>query len=170
MNINNPEVFRNNVTHKLNNIIENNKYSLNLEKAIFNFTINECKQKDVKPKKWDNIQFSQIYIDQFRTIYWNLKNNNDIIVKIKNNILKPHEFAFMTHQEINPQRWSSVIQKKIKKDKAKYEDNLEAATDTFTCNKCKQKKCTYYQMQTRSADEPMTTFVTCLNCGARWKC
>ena len=31
-------------------------------------------------------------------------------------------------------------------------------------------KCTYYQLQTRSADEPMTTFVTCINCGNRWKC
>lgn len=31
------------------------------------------------------------------------------------------------------------------------------------------RKTTYYQMQTRSADEPMTTFVTCVNCGNRWK-
>eukprot|EP00743_Colponemidia_sp_Colp-15_P004416 GILK01004762.1.p1 GENE.GILK01004762.1~~GILK01004762.1.p1 ORF type:complete len:291 (-),score=57.42 GILK01004762.1:149-1021(-) len=39
----------------------------------------------------------------------------------------------------------------------------------FVCGKCKSDKTTYYQMQTRSADEPMTTFVTCLNCGNRWK-
>ena len=39
----------------------------------------------------------------------------------------------------------------------------------FTCFKCKSNKCTFYQLQTRSADEPMTTFVTCLNCGNRWK-
>lgn len=39
----------------------------------------------------------------------------------------------------------------------------------FTCGKCKSKKTHYYQMQTRSADEPMTTFVTCLNCDHRWK-
>jgi DNA-directed RNA polymerase subunit M/transcription elongation factor TFIIS len=41
---------------------------------------------------------------------------------------------------------------------------------TFKCSKCKSQKTTYYQMQTRSADEPMTTFVTCLNCSKRWKC
>jgi len=40
----------------------------------------------------------------------------------------------------------------------------------FKCGKCKSTKTTYYQMQTRSADEPMTTFVTCKNCGNRWKC
>ena len=50
------------------------------------------------------------------------------------------------------------------------EMNIDAATDTFTCRKCKKKKCSYYQMQTRSADEPMTTFVSCLSCGNRWKC
>jgi len=44
-----------------------------------------------------------------------------------------------------------------------------AATEMFRCSKCKQRKCTYYQMQTRSADEPMTTFVTCTVCGNRWK-
>ena len=45
----------------------------------------------------------------------------------------------------------------------------EASTDAFKCGKCKQRKCTYYQLQTRSADEPMTTFVTCVECGNRWK-
>jgi DNA-directed RNA polymerase subunit M/transcription elongation factor TFIIS len=40
----------------------------------------------------------------------------------------------------------------------------------FKCGKCKSVKTTYYQMQTRSADEPMTTFVTCKNCRNRWKC
>jgi len=48
------------------------------------------------------------------------------------------------------------------------QDN-QAETDQFKCGKCKQRKCKYYQLQTRSADEPMTTFVTCVNCGNRWK-
>ncbi|XP_051557568.1 transcription elongation factor A protein 1 isoform X2 [Myxocyprinus asiaticus] len=42
-------------------------------------------------------------------------------------------------------------------------------TDLFTCGKCKKKRCTYTQVQTRSADEPMTTFVFCNECGNRWK-
>jgi transcription elongation factor S-II len=40
----------------------------------------------------------------------------------------------------------------------------------FKCGKCKSIKTTYYQMQTRSADEPMTTYVTCKGCGHKWKC
>lgn len=40
----------------------------------------------------------------------------------------------------------------------------------FKCGKCKSKKTRYYQLQTRSADEPMTTYVTCIDCGSKWKC
>ena len=50
--------------------------------------------------------------------------------------------------------------------KAKEEDY----SGLFKCGKCKGVKTTYYQMQTRSADEPMTTYVTCKTCGNRWKC
>ncbi|XP_010865773.1 transcription elongation factor A protein 3 isoform X10 [Esox lucius] len=42
-------------------------------------------------------------------------------------------------------------------------------SDLFQCSKCKKKNCTYNQVQTRSADEPMTTFVLCNECGNRWK-
>ncbi|XP_077370186.1 transcription elongation factor A protein 1-like isoform X2 [Festucalex cinctus] len=42
-------------------------------------------------------------------------------------------------------------------------------TDMFVCTKCQGKDCTYTQVQTRSADEPMTTFVMCNDCGNRWK-
>ena len=50
-----------------------------------------------------------------------------------------------------------------------YEDVAEAMTDQFKCGRCKQRKCTYYELQTRSADEPATIFVTCLDCGKNWK-
>ena len=52
----------------------------------------------------------------------------------------------------------------------KFEDDKRGATSEFKCRKCKKRECSYYQLQTRSADEPMTTFVTCLNCGNNWKC
>lgn len=42
-------------------------------------------------------------------------------------------------------------------------------TDLLKCGKCKKRNCTYNQLQTRSSDEPMTTFVLCNECGNRWK-
>lgn len=53
--------------------------------------------------------------------------------------------------------------------KARGAGTAQAETDMFICGKCKKRKCTYFQMQTRSADEPMTTFVTCISCNNRWK-
>jgi transcription elongation factor S-II len=76
----------------------------------------------------------------------------------------------MNHQEMKPEKWQAMIDAKILRDKNKYEVNMAAATDTFTCRKCHSNKCTYYQQQVRSADEPMTTFVQCIECGCRWKC
>ena len=76
----------------------------------------------------------------------------------------------MSHQEMNPKHWRELVQAKIKRDKKGVEVDMSAATDEFTCFKCKAQKCTYYQLQTRSADEPMTTYVNCINCGNRWKC
>jgi hypothetical protein len=52
--------------------------------------------------------------------------------------------------------------------KARGAESAQAETDMYKCGKCRGRKCTYFQMQT-SADEPMTTFVTCVNCGNHWK-
>jgi len=96
--------------------------------------------------------------------------NKSIIEQINDGSIKPHIVAFMTHQELSPEKWKDLLEVKTKRDKNKFESNISAATDTFTCRKCKGNQCTYYQMQTRSADEPMTIFVTCILCNARWKC
>ena len=162
------ELFRKNIVQKLEGFLSIN-YSENLEKGIYNNSLETANRLNVI-KKWDNPYFVQIYIDKLRSIYMNLQNDSGLIEKINNKEFKSHELAFMTHQEMQPEKWESLIQMKKIRDKNKYEPVLEASTDDFKCWKCKSKKCTYYQLQTRSADEPMTTFVTCLDYGNRWKC
>jgi transcription elongation factor S-II len=166
--IENPELFRKNICQKINVFLENEKQSRNVERGIYNYALKEATQRKVV-KKWDNPTFVHLYLDHLRSIYLNL-NNPNLINQLRTGECKAHTIAFMTHQELKPEKWEKMIQDKIKSDKNKYEMNIEAATDTFTCRKCHEKKCTFYQLQTRSADEPMTTFVQCLNCGNRWKC
>ena len=144
--------------------------ALNLERGIYNYTLRESDTKNIV-KKWDNGYFVQIYADRLRTVCISMANDH-VIQLITTKQIKTHELAFMTHQEMNPDKWSALIKAKQLRDKHKYETKVEASTDNFTCpnSKCRSTKCTYYQLQTRSADEPMTTFVTCIDCGKRWKC
>ena len=118
--------------------------------------------------KWDNPHFTQLYMDRLRSIYINLKNE-ELLNHLKSGEITGQTLANMTHQEMNPQHWKELIDKKRKRDENKYTNNAQASTDMFTCRKCKSKRCTYYELQTRSADEPATIFITCLECGKNWK-
>ena len=100
----------------------------------------------------------------------NLKSNEILLQKLQNKEIKAHRLSYMTHQEMNPESWRQLIEEKEIRDKHKYDPVLQASTDEFTCRRCKSSQCTFYQLQTRSADEPMTTFVSCINCGNKWKC
>ena len=165
--ITDPETFRANVVKNLNNIIQNQKISENLEKGIYNYSLDVSEDKKII-KKWANESFVVIYIQKLRTLILNLKNKK-LLDRLVTKSLKAHEFVYMTHQELRPDLWNILIEEKKIKDENKYTPKIEASTDNFVCGKCKSKKCTYYQLQTRSADEPMTTFVTCLDCGNRFK-
>jgi transcription elongation factor S-II len=167
MKIPNPQKFRENVQKKFIERLEKEKISINLEKAIFNYAIKEATSRKII-KKWENPNFAHLYTDRLRTIMNNL-SNPDLILQLNSGEISPQTFAFMTHQEMNPERWAELITKKIKRDASKFTTNIEASTDMYTCKKCRSKKCTYYEMQTRSADEPATIFVTCLDCGKHWK-
>ena len=165
--IDNPDLFRSNIKQKLNEILKDEKNSNNMEKGIFNYSLKEADRHKIV-KKWDNKHFVQIYVDRLRSIVLNLKG--ELIQHINDGTIKPHIIAFMTHQELAPEKWAKLIETKSKRDLNKFETNISAATDTFTCRKCKGNQCTYYQMQTRSADEPMTCYISCCICGNRWKC
>ena len=165
--INDPEKFRQCVIDKINICINDEKISTNLEKGIYNYSLATSEEKKLI-KKWSNEAFVIIYIQKLRCILLNLKNK-EIVAKLLSKAFKAHELAFMNHQEVRPDLWEQLIEEKRIKDENKFTPKIEASTDDFVCGKCKSKKCTYYQLQTRSADEPMTTFVTCLDCGNRFK-
>jgi len=170
----NSDQFRKNMTTQFQLLLEQGNdadyetCAINIEKGIFNYTIKEANSKKII-KKWDNAPFVQMYIDRMRTVYINLKTAADLLAQVQEGDIAPQQVAFMTHQEMNQEQWKTLIEQKMKRDASKYNTNIEASTDMYTCRKCKSKKCTYYELQTRSADESATIFVTCLNCGKNWR-
>ncbi|KAI9463779.1 transcription elongation factor [Russula earlei] len=113
------------------------------------------------------------YKSKIRMLFVNLKdkNNPGLRRSVTAGDIPAPTFARMTSQEMASEERKAA-------DAKIEEDNLflslgaseqQAETDAFQCGRCKQRKCRYRQAQTRSADEPMTTFVTCTNCNHRWK-
>jgi len=165
--ISNPDKFRENVRTKLTPILGDEVLSTNLEKGIYNYSIKEANSKKII-KKWDNPYFSQLYVDRLRSVYLNLKNM-ELLEQVKNKEITPQTLAFMTHQEMNPGQWKTLIEQKMKRDANKFTTNIQASTDMFTCRRCKSKRSSFFEMQTRSADETSTIFITCLDCGGKSK-
>ncbi|RWW47341.1 hypothetical protein BHE74_00046688 [Ensete ventricosum] len=110
---------------------------------------------------------------KYRSIMFNLKdgNNTDLRRRVLLGEVKPEKLVVMTPEEMASDK-RKLANEQIK-EKALFECQREGAakatTDQFKCGRCGQRKTTYYQLQTRSADEPMTTFVTCVNCNNHWK-
>jgi DNA-directed RNA polymerase III subunit RPC11 len=48
-------------------------------------------------------------------------------------------------------------------------DNVDQTAARCPTNSCEGYKAYFYQLQIRSADEPMTTFYKCTTCGHQWR-
>jgi DNA-directed RNA polymerase subunit M/transcription elongation factor TFIIS len=171
--ITNPKDFRDGVVRGLEGLLDPTtsgtfaKLSKNIEKTVLNYAISEAGRREVV-RKWDNNQFVEIYISRLRSIWRNMENA-EFASRIINKVVSPGELAKMTHQDMSPGRWEALIQTKRDRDENKYAAKTDGNTDDYKC-RCGSTKCHAYELQTRSADEPMTVFVQCLVCGKRWKC
>jgi DNA-directed RNA polymerase subunit M/transcription elongation factor TFIIS len=91
-----------------------------------------------------------------------LHNDNKKSVVQTINIKK---YLYQTPQEKCPEIWDEVMKKnEFIEDKK----NNIYTTDIYECYKCHKRRCTIEIIQTRSADEPATTFVNCVVCGNHW--
>jgi DNA-directed RNA polymerase subunit M/transcription elongation factor TFIIS len=138
-----------------------------LEAALLQRCIRDCAKQEVEVT-WNNPAFWNHYRGRCIQFYENMRNYG-WTAKLLSAEITPAAFAEMSIVDLNPKRWKAQIEAQIEKDKRLF-TRSGSASIFFFCSRCKKKtKCDYYQMQTRSADEPMTTFVTCLECDRRWK-
>lgn len=135
------------VLNRLNEKLSTKKAE-NVEKSIYNFTIQYSNNHDID-KSWENIYFAHIYKLKSTQILQNLT---------------PEQIQAIESKKVSTQKIAFDI------DKSNQEEiETEVQDGIFQCRKCGSRKTTYYSLQTRSADEPMTNFITCLQCKNRWK-
>lgn len=145
----------------------------NLEQEIYHATLTEAAFKHIYAN-WKNPLFSEIHGYRQYKLFSNLHpqspvGNKRLLVRLKERELTMADLARLDDMELYPENWKRLQDLQTIREQKLLEGKMAAATDMFKCNRCNKRETTYYEMQTRSADEPMTIFITCLNCGKKWK-
>jgi len=140
--------------------------------------VSEDRVEDLATELEDEIfkihrQTNQKYKNQVRSRVFNLKDkkNTSLRRNFLLGILMPEKLAKMTSEEMANDEVKSQREQFVKDgiNDSQLAQVQGTKTSLLKCNKCGKRDCTYSQVQTRSADEPMTTFVVCNACGNRWK-
>ena len=152
---------------------EGNEKARDLEVCVYNWCVRSSRVDGI-PRHWDNPAFRYRYTTKALALQFNLENpkNPGLLVKVNAGDMGLKKLVRASPAELFPELWEPVFERVVSRQMRRQlgGDVANAVDGAFTCGRCKSKKTTYYQIQVRSADEPMTTFVQCLNCGKRWKC
>jgi len=157
-------LFNSTLTHTEVDSLEDEIYKASLLEATKRHTV----------KIWLNPVYKNIYVAMLRKVIGNLHcesyvQNKELLQRYKSKEITFTDICAMNHYELYKSRWNDSIIHQQMVEKRQLEGNKAMATDQFLCTKCFKRECTYYEMQTRSADEPMTIFISCLNCGKHWR-
>lgn len=149
------------------------KMSKDLEVGVYNWSLKFSEEHNIV-KNWKNPKFVQVYLSKARSMMANLDaksyiHNNRLLNRLNEGEFNPHDLSFLKPENMFPEKWRAIIDAKEKKEEHSLHDRPEAMTNQFKCGKCKKRECVYKELQIRSCDEPMTLFITCLNCGNRWR-
>ena len=113
------------------------------------------------------------YRSKLRSLFQNLKtvSNRELGQRVMSGEITPSQFVVMSQDELKSADRRKADEKLNKENllKAQVPTEDKSVSDALKCGRCGQKKVSYTQAQTRSADEPMTTFCECTVCGNRWK-
>ena len=145
----------------------------NIEIGVYNACV-EIAYRTAVTRRWTDPAFVMLYQNRARAVYANLSptsyvGNVRLIARLAREEFLPHQLAFMSPLELFPENWETILEDKRREEEMRTELERQQYSTLFRCPKCRKRKTTYYQMQTRSADEPMTVFITCQECQHKWK-
>jgi transcription elongation factor S-II len=146
---------------------------IKLEMSIFNSAFIDANKKFVL-RNFENRLFTICYMNAARRIMSNLDpnsyvKNTELYDKVKNKNIDIELFSQMNNIDYAPHMYADMRERQLQREQQQLEGNKAMATDLFKCGRCKKRETTFYELQTRSADEPMTQFITCVNCGNHWR-
>lgn len=144
-----------------------------LEKAVLAAAAAEAKKLYI-PRNWKSPLFCDLYKSIARSILWNIHpaspiGNGRLLERCREGEFPLEQIPTMSAYDMFPEHWQTLADKLLMREQKILEGNKSRATDEYKCNRCHKRECTYYEMQTRSADEPTTIFISCLNCGKHWR-
>ena len=156
----------------VNETLSNTVDADTLERLIFQHTFMRATKDEIR-RAWDNPLFHDMYLAVARRVVGNLSpssyvKNGSLLERYKEGDITLETIVNHNYYELFPEKWQKLVDQQAKKERIQLEGDFSRATDRWQCSSCKQRKCTYYELQTRSADEPMTIFIHCLNCQKRW--
>jgi DNA-directed RNA polymerase subunit M/transcription elongation factor TFIIS len=159
--------------HTLFSTILSNTEIQELERCIYNATILAAEQRFIA-KTWTFLPFVDLYKMTVKSMAANFHpdsyvKNTELYQRYKDGQVGFAEMISMNSYQLFEGRWRDSFVAQQAREKRQLEGNKAMATDRFYCTRCHKRECTYYEMQTRSADEPMTIFITCINCGKHWR-
>ena len=153
-------------------INEEDETSIKIERAIYKKAMDTATFEEIR-KTWNSQAFRDVYLAVARRIVGNLSpssyiQNKNLWLRFSTNELTIDDIVKQNYYELCPEKWQQMVDRQAKREQIQLDGDFSRATNKWMCNGCKQRKCTYYELQTRSADEPMTIFIHCLNCNKRW--
>lgn len=163
---------RNNTRKNLYKYLEGNLKEKNNDskKALLDKVV------EIEEKLYEILKGETPYVNRVLEIMHNLKdeNNNEFRNDIIEGKITPEELCTMEATEMLNKNKQEEIEKQIKDkiDEVRTDWNEKHGQVTegmYKCRVCGGKKTIQHEQQTRSADEPMTLFITCVNCKFTWK-
>ncbi|KJE95854.1 transcription elongation factor A [Capsaspora owczarzaki ATCC 30864] len=141
------------------------------ETQISEYFVSLAQSIEASIYKLHNSEVSPKYKTAVRSKMFNLKQNEDFRKAVLNGSIPPEKVAVMTSEEMATKELNAERKKLTTEamNDAQMPAPKMSKTDQLRCGKCGKRDASYFQLQTRSSDEPMTTFVTCNVCGHNWK-